>query len=168
MGEHCNELSEEAVGRYHSTQRSPSNSKHQKRFPKRIGGWRDKGSMDITIHVQVMRSRNYKAARKLIAPSSLDLLRSFYSEGLVDNRTFLSWLVLQMCTCNLAQAGFVARLADEYLDGILACRALSRPFVDACLSKLSEVQIKSYFLPFCLLTGESDSRFFFQGIPPLY
>jgi mediator of RNA polymerase II transcription subunit 12 len=70
---------------------------------------------------------------------SLDLLRSFYSEGLVDNRTFLAWLVLQMCTCNLAQAGFVARLADEYLDGIIACRALSRPFVDACLSKISEV-----------------------------
>jgi mediator of RNA polymerase II transcription subunit 12 len=44
-----------------------------------------------------------------------------------------------MCTCNLAQAGFVARLADEYLDGIIACRALSRPFVDACLSKISEV-----------------------------
>jgi mediator of RNA polymerase II transcription subunit 12 len=57
----------------------------------------------------------------------------------VDNRTFLAWLVLQMCTCNLAQAGFVARLADEYLDGIIACRALSRPFVDACLSKISEV-----------------------------
>ncbi|KAH9053238.1 hypothetical protein EDB87DRAFT_1711186 [Lactarius vividus] len=74
---------------------------------------------------------------------SLDLLRSFYSEGLVDNRTFLTWLVLQMCTCNLAQAGFVARLADEYLDGILACRALSRPFVDACLSKISEIRSSS-------------------------
>ena len=78
-------------------------------------------------------------ARELTRDCSLDLLRSFYSEGLVDNRTFLAWLVLQMCTCNLAQAGFVARLADEYLDGIIACRALSRPFVDACLSKISEV-----------------------------
>jgi hypothetical protein len=145
VGEHRDELSEEAVGRYHPTQRTPSNSEHQECLPKRIGGRRDKGSVDITIHVQVIRPCNYKTARKLIAPSSLDLLRSFYSEGLVDNRTFLSWLVLQMCTCNLAQAGFVARLADEYLDGILACRALSRPFVDACLSKLSEVQIQSYF-----------------------
>jgi mediator of RNA polymerase II transcription subunit 12 len=69
------------------------------------------------------------------------MLRSFYSEGLVDNRTFLSWLVLQMCTCNLAQTSFVARLVDEYLDGILACRALSRLFVDACLSKISEVRM---------------------------
>ena len=81
------------------------------------------------------------SARGLTPSYSLDLLRSFYSEGLVDNRTFLSWLVLQMCTCNLAQASFVARLADEYLDGILACRALSRPFVDACLTKISEVRI---------------------------
>lgn len=79
--------------------------------------------------------------RELTSRYSLDLLRSFYSEGLVDNRTFLSWLVLQMCTCNLAQAGFVVRLADEYLDGIIACRALSRPFVDACLSKISEVEV---------------------------
>lgn len=81
------------------------------------------------------------STRGLTPSYSLDLLRSFYSEGLVDNRTFLSWLVLQMCTCNLAQASFVARLADEYLDGILACRALSRPFVDACLTKISEVGI---------------------------
>lgn len=44
-----------------------------------------------------------------------------------------------MMTCNLAQAGFVAHLADEYLDGMLANRALTRPFVDACVAKLSEV-----------------------------
>ncbi|KAI0259684.1 hypothetical protein BC834DRAFT_606637 [Gloeopeniophorella convolvens] len=91
---------------------------------------------------------------------SLDLLRSFYSEGLVDNRTFLTWLVLQMCTCNLAQVGFVARLADEYLDGILACRALSRPFVDACLCKISEIRSSSAreHLP----SVESSLRVFLQ------
>src|SRR5882762_2355176 len=72
-------------------------------------------------------------------PSSLELLRNFYSEGLVDNRTFLSWLVLQMSTCNLAQAGFLVRLADEYLEAVLACRALTRPFIDACLGKITEV-----------------------------
>ncbi|EPQ57624.1 hypothetical protein GLOTRDRAFT_137894 [Gloeophyllum trabeum ATCC 11539] len=70
----------------------------------------------------------------------LDLLRTFYAEGLVDNRTFLSWLVQQMASCNLAQAGFVARLADEYLDGMLVSRALTRPFVDACLNKLAEIK----------------------------
>lgn len=76
---------------------------------------------------------------RLTSVASLNLLRSFYSEGLVDNRTFLSWLVLQLGTCNLAQAGFMVRLADEYLDGILICRALARPFIDACLTKINEV-----------------------------
>ena len=100
--------------------------------------------MDIPIYIQVLLPFSCYSARRL-SPSSLDLLRSFYSEGLVDNRTFLSWLVLQMCTCNLAQTSFVARLADEYLDGILACRALSRPFVDASLSKISEVRIHNEY-----------------------
>ena len=71
---------------------------------------------------------------------SLRLLRPFYAEGLVDNRTFLSWLVQQMSTCNLAQAGFVARLADEYLDGMLVSRALTHPFIEACLAKFAEVR----------------------------
>lgn len=70
---------------------------------------------------------------------SLSLLRTFYSEGLVDNRTFLAWLVTQLSTCNLAQTGFVARLCDEYIDGLLSCRGLARPFVEACLAKLTEV-----------------------------
>ncbi|KAJ7594649.1 hypothetical protein C8J56DRAFT_444559 [Mycena floridula] len=70
----------------------------------------------------------------------LQLLRTFYSEGLVDNRTFLVWIVEQMSACNLAQAGFVTRIADEYLDGMLVSRAMTRPFVDACLSKLAEIR----------------------------
>ncbi|KAG6886295.1 hypothetical protein C0993_006705 [Termitomyces sp. T159_Od127] len=69
----------------------------------------------------------------------LKLLRTFYSEGLVDSRTFLVWVVQQMNTCNLAQAGFVTRLADEYLDGMLGSRPLTRPLLHACLSKLSEL-----------------------------
>ncbi|TFY65710.1 hypothetical protein EVG20_g5379 [Dentipellis fragilis] len=70
----------------------------------------------------------------------VSLLRSFYSEGLVDNRTFLSWLVLQMGTCNLAQACFLGRLSDEYLEGILTCRALAHPFAEACVLKMTEIQ----------------------------
>ncbi|KAF8070344.1 hypothetical protein FPV67DRAFT_1413891 [Lyophyllum atratum] len=73
----------------------------------------------------------------------LKLLRTFYSEGLVDNRTFLVWVVQQIGTCNLAQTGFIARLADEYLDGIVDSRPLTRPFIDACLSKLSEIRSTS-------------------------
>ncbi|KAJ6602183.1 hypothetical protein B0H10DRAFT_2167359 [Mycena sp. CBHHK59/15] len=70
----------------------------------------------------------------------LELLRPFYSEGLVDSRTFLVWLVQQMGSSNLAQVGFVVRLADGYLDGIMGNRALARPFIDACLCKLSEIR----------------------------
>ncbi|KAG1727617.1 hypothetical protein EDB19DRAFT_1897524 [Suillus lakei] len=68
----------------------------------------------------------------------LKLLRPFYDEGLVDHRTFLTWIVLQMAACNLAQAGFVAHLADEYLDGILEKRPLAKPLLDACIAKLNE------------------------------
>lgn len=74
----------------------------------------------------------------------LQLLRPFYAEGLVDRRTFLTWLVQQMSGCNLAQVGFVAHLADQYLDDMLSSRALSKPFVDACIAKLTETRT---FLP---------------------
>lgn len=43
-----------------------------------------------------------------------------------------------MVTCNLAQAGFLARLAEEYLDDIMTSRALGRPLVEGCLAKLLE------------------------------
>lgn len=87
----------------------------------------------ISIHVSSFTDRY----------NSLRLLRTFYSQGLVDNRTFLTWLVQTMSICNLAQAGFVARLAEEYLDGIMCARALTKPFIDACLEKLVEVRVAS-------------------------
>ncbi|KIY53080.1 hypothetical protein FISHEDRAFT_69221 [Fistulina hepatica ATCC 64428] len=70
---------------------------------------------------------------------SLRLLRSFYGEGLVDNRSFLVWLVQQMSTCNLAQACFVSLLSNEYLDDLVQRRALVHHFVLACLNKLAEI-----------------------------
>ncbi|KAF9070892.1 hypothetical protein BDP27DRAFT_1419656 [Rhodocollybia butyracea] len=69
----------------------------------------------------------------------LQLLRLFYSEGLIDKQTFFSWLVNQMFSCNLAQVGFVSRLADEYFDGMIECRPLTRPFTEGSLCKLSEI-----------------------------
>jgi mediator of RNA polymerase II transcription subunit 12 len=48
-----------------------------------------------------------------------------------------------MITCNLAQAGFLARLAEEYLDDIMTSRALARPLVEGCLAKLMEVSNES-------------------------
>ena len=70
---------------------------------------------------------------------SLKLLRTFYAEDLVDHRTFLTWLTQYMITSNLAQAGFLARVAEEYLDDIMTSRALARPLVEGCLAKLMEV-----------------------------
>ncbi|PFH52051.1 hypothetical protein AMATHDRAFT_57831 [Amanita thiersii Skay4041] len=70
----------------------------------------------------------------------LQLLRHFYSEGMVDKRTFLVWLAQQMAICNLAQAGFLTRIADEYLVDIFESRALAHSFLDACLAKLSEIR----------------------------
>jgi hypothetical protein len=64
-----------------------------------------------------------------------------------------------MGSCNLAQAGFVTRLADEYLDGIIVSRALSRPFVDACIVKIFEARQ----LVFVLTTSfrvSADTRYF--------
>lgn len=86
-------------------------------------------------YVRILRNRV-----GVLTGASLNLLRTFYAEGLVDNRMFLSWLVQQMSTCNLAQLGFVSRLADEFLDGMLASRSLTHPFVDACLNRLVEVR----------------------------
>ncbi|KAI6044642.1 hypothetical protein EDC04DRAFT_2641397 [Pisolithus marmoratus] len=71
-------------------------------------------------------------------------IATIYVEGLVDRRTFLTWLVQQMSGCNLAQAGFLAHLADQYLDDMLSSRALTKPFVDACVAKLIEIRT---FLP---------------------
>ncbi len=81
----------------------------------------------------------YPESLSLMDMVSLKLLRTFYTEDLVDHRTFLTWLVQQMTTCNLAQAGFLTRLTDEYANDILTHRALARPLVEACLAKLSEV-----------------------------
>ena len=58
---------------------------------------------------------------------------------MVDHTTFLAWLVQTVNTPNLAQAAFVATLAEDYLDEMYSCRALLRPFIDACLSKLQGV-----------------------------
>lgn len=88
---------------------------------------------------------------------SLELLRPFFSEGLVDSRTFLIWLVQQMGASNLAQVGFLVRLADEYLDGIMRSRPLARPFIDACLSKLSEVESTHFFFYIWAYQRRSDS-----------
>ena len=58
---------------------------------------------------------------------------------MVDHSVLFSWIISFMNNCNLAQAGFITRLADEYILGMVSCRALTQPFIVACLSKLQEV-----------------------------
>ncbi len=48
--------------------------------------------MNIPVHLQVMRYPALDPVLELTPQCSLDLLRSFYLEGLVDNGTFLMWL----------------------------------------------------------------------------
>lgn len=50
-----------------------------------------------------------------------------------------------MDTCNLAQAGFIARISDEYLEGMLSNRPLAKHFVDACVGKLAEASQVVYY-----------------------
>lgn len=50
-------------------------------------------------------------------------------------------MVQQLATCNIPQAGFVARFCEEYLDGMLSSRPLTRALVDACLNRLFEVRL---------------------------
>lgn len=59
----------------------------------------------------------------------------------------------QTGTCNLAQLALVARLADQYLDGMLINRALTHHFVDACLNRLEEAR---YAHPRGQKNGDTD------------
>ena len=70
---------------------------------------------------------------------SLELLKVFYVEFMVDQATFLSWLVQQLVTCNMAQASFLIRLAEDYHSDLVTRRALAKPFADGCLARLTEV-----------------------------
>ena len=70
---------------------------------------------------------------------TLNLLRPTFAENMVDHATFLSWLSQQLAIANLAQAGFVAAIVDEYLDPLLGHRVFAIPLIDGCLVKLKEI-----------------------------
>lgn len=58
----------------------------------------------------------------------------------MDHCTFLSCLAQQMVVSNLAQAGFVACLLEDYFEGLLSHRVFARPFLEGCLGKLAEIE----------------------------
>ena len=95
--------------------------------------------LGFEIHVYVGSHSSDRLHRTHVLIESIDLLRIFYLEFMVDHATFLAWLVKTLTAANLAQAAFLTRLAEDYLDEMYTCRALLKPFVDACLTKLQEV-----------------------------
>ena len=66
---------------------------------------------------------------------------------MIEHTLFLTWISQTLSNCNLAQAGFVVRLLEDYLHGMESCRALLRPAINACLGKLQEVRAVSGSLP---------------------
>ncbi|KAG9004810.1 RNA polymerase II mediator complex subunit [Tulasnella sp. JGI-2019a] len=70
---------------------------------------------------------------------TISLLREFYAEGLVDHATFLFWLAQQVGESNIPQLGFIAKLADEYIEDLLKHRGFLRPFIVGLVEKLVEV-----------------------------
>ena len=145
MGKRGNELHEEAARGHCPSHRTPPRAEHQDDIQEYASRSAIQGALDIALRLLVRHFcfcfrvdiGLYALTRCL---DSLELLRTFYAEGLVDNRTFLTWLVQQTATCNLAQLALVARLADQYLDGMLINRALTHHFVDACLNRLEEAR----------------------------
>ncbi|CAE6538597.1 unnamed protein product [Rhizoctonia solani] len=73
----------------------------------------------------------------------VDLLRAFYVEHMVDHGTVLGWLSAQALPANIAQFYFVLRLAEEYLDDMAQHRMFAQPVIEACLSKLVEIENSS-------------------------
>ncbi|KAG8882040.1 RNA polymerase II mediator complex subunit [Tulasnella sp. 332] len=75
---------------------------------------------------------------------TISLLREFYAESLVDHATFLFWLAQQVGDSNIPQLGFIAKLADEYIEDLLQHRGFLRPFIVGLVEKLVEVSLKSH------------------------
>ena len=71
---------------------------------------------------------------------SLALLREMFAESLVDRGTALLWISQQVGASSIPQLGFVVKLAEEYLEGLLEHRAFLRPFVTGLTDKLLEVR----------------------------
>ncbi|KAJ1304311.1 hypothetical protein OPQ81_005471 [Rhizoctonia solani] len=71
---------------------------------------------------------------------SVELLRAFYVEHMVDHGTVLNWLSAQALPANIAQFYFVLRLVEEYLDDTAQHRIFAQPVIEACLAKLVEIE----------------------------
>ena len=68
------------------------------------------------------------------------MLREMFAESLVDRGTVLLWVAQQVGTSTIPQLGFVVKLAEEYLEGLLEHRGFLRPFITGITDKLLEVR----------------------------
>ena len=84
------------------------------------------------------------STQRLIALSSLDLLRYFFHQGMLDQSILVNWIAVQCSALptgtNLPQFAFVALICDEYFDLIHRSRAVSVPVVEGCMLRLGEVR----------------------------
>ena len=153
MGKHCDWLSEEtATGNCFTNGASPG-TKYPADFQRSFIRPRLAWTLDLEVPLFVRWEHQFNAEFIIDfkAIRRLELLRIFYGEHMVDHATFLSWLVQTMVTCNLAQAGFAARLMDDFHSDLYTCRALTRPLVEACLMKLQEVRFLCMQLHYTLI-----------------
>ena len=70
---------------------------------------------------------------------SIHLLRAFYADFMIDHTLLLTWIPQTLNSSNLAQAGFLIRLLEDYYPEMGSCRALLRLAINACLGKMQEV-----------------------------
>ena len=131
---------QEAASRYYSPESSARRCQYQADVQGRSLRIRHQGQVDLAVFLLVCVLKCDPSIMLTTRLCSLRLLRTFYNEGLINRKIFYVWLVNQTVSCNLAQAGFVFRIADEYFEGMMGCRALTRPFLEGCLSKLLEVK----------------------------
>ena len=71
----------------------------------------------------------------------MELVREMYAESLIDHAVFLFWVAQQISASIIPQLGFVAKIAEEYHDGLLQHRGFLRPFIAGLVEKLVEVRL---------------------------
>ncbi|KIM29831.1 hypothetical protein M408DRAFT_22702 [Serendipita vermifera MAFF 305830] len=75
---------------------------------------------------------------------SLELLRRLFDADLIDQPSFLAWVVTSMGHTEAMgphQFIFLIRMVDEYFDSVASNRAFATPIIEACLSRFAEIDV---------------------------
>lgn len=76
---------------------------------------------------------------------------------MIDHATWLLFIANQISSSNIPQLGFMARVAEEYLDGLLQHRGFLRPLISGLVEKLVEVSDNELYTSLSL-THHNDSQ----------